>query len=92
MALLAGFIALVAVVALDSNDNNTTETPIQDFIADVKSDRAYDIVVRENNITYKRRGDSAVYRTEMEEGDTLRQVLIDAGIEVQDFANYEIGE
>src|SRR6266498_2741980 len=84
-------VAIVAIVftVFQGSGSGRVKQELPDFVAAVKADNATDIKVDDTNITYKLKDDpDHGYKTELEKGDTLRKVLVDA--KITDLPQYEI--
>lgn len=67
------------------------EMPLTQFMEAARAGEVESVEVDDNEIKFKLTGaDDTTYETKMEEGDTVRQVLQDAGIEPEDFPEIEI--
>ncbi|HMF88538.1 MAG TPA: ATP-dependent zinc metalloprotease FtsH, partial [Gemmatimonadaceae bacterium] len=80
--------AIVAIVftVFQSGGSDKVKVTVPQFIQQVKDNKATDIKVDDQKITYKLSDDSsATYTTELEKGDTLRQVLVDAKVAVPEY-------
>src|SRR6266849_4074698 len=80
-------VAIVAVVftVFYSSSEQKVEQSLSDFVAEVKAGNVVTAEVDSADITYKLKDDDQVtYKTKMENGDTVRQVLHDAGVEQSD--------
>jgi len=86
-------ILLVLVVfATFSTGEKSAVQSLPDFILEVKAGNVRSAEVDGRDITYTLENDPITYKTTVERGDTLRQVLQDAGIQPEDFPPYEIKE
>ena len=89
---------LVAVVAIvftvfKGSGTSREEQDLQAFLDEVKAENVTDVQVDDSNITYKLKDEpDKEFKTEMEKGDTFRQVLVDANIVQDKFPDYEIKE
>src|SRR6266542_3443344 len=76
-------VAIVAIVftVFQGSGSGRVKQELPEFIQAVKEKKATDIKVDDTNITYKLNDDpDHGYKTELEKGDTLRQVLVEAGV------------
>jgi cell division protease FtsH len=75
-------VAIVAIVfaVLSSNGGGSTKQSVDQFVASAKAGEVEKATVSGQNVTYKLRGGDEEYSTKLEEGDTVRQVLVDAGV------------
>ncbi len=80
---VAAVIILFTVLPGGSSDN--VDRPLTEFIEDAKGGMVESVEVSGRDIEYKLVGFERTFETRMEEEDTLRQVLQDAGIEPEDF-------
>ncbi len=86
-------VAIVAIVfTLLPSGSGKVDQPLQQFIEDAKAQRVQSVEVDDSNLTYKLKGDEATFKTKMEKGDTVRQVLQDAGIPTEEFPPIKIKE
>ena len=84
-------VAIVAIVftVFQGSGSGRVKQELPQFIEQVKADNVQDIKVDDTNVTYKLKDDpDHGYKTELEKGDTLRQVLVDA--KVTTLPKYEI--
>src|SRR5437870_6088642 len=84
-------VAIVAIVftVFQGGRSGRVKQELPEFIQAVKDNKATDIKVDDTNVTYKLTDDPEHgYKTELEKGDTLRKVLVDANI--TDLPQYEI--
>jgi cell division protease FtsH len=83
LLILVAIVAIVFTVIGGTGGDKKIEQNVPQFIQQVDAGKATDIEVDDQKVTYKLTDDpSATYTTELEKGDTLRQVLSDAGVEV----------
>src|SRR3970040_224546 len=79
-------VAIVAIVfTLLPGGSSAEEQPLTQFIDDAKAHRVQSVEVDGTELTYKLVDSSQTFKTKMEQGDTVRQVLNDANIEPEDF-------
>jgi cell division protease FtsH len=85
-------VAIVAIVftVFQGGGSGRVKQDVTTFVQEVQKGNVSDIKVDDTNVTYKLTNDDNGYKTELEKGDTLRQVLVDAGIKPEDFPKYEI--
>jgi len=86
-------VAIVAIVftVLGSGGSNKQDQTLTQFIASAKSGEIKKVEVDGSQLTYHLSGnDATTYKTEMEKGDTVRQILQDAGIQPTDFPDIQI--
>jgi cell division protease FtsH len=84
-------VAIVAIVftVFQGSGSGRVKQELPQFIEQVKADNVQDIKVDDTNVTYKLKDDpDHGYKTELEKGDTLRRVLVDA--KVTTLPKYEI--
>jgi len=72
--------------------STTTDQPLRTFTEEAKAGRIRSVKVNGREIEYKLIGDDQTFAAEMEENDTVREVLQDAGIEPEEFPPIEIRE
>ncbi len=91
-------LAVLLILALGSavlsgGGTGRQEVPLTEFIEAARVGEVRSLEVDDNEIEYKLAGaDETTYETKMEEGDTVRGVLQDAGIEPADFPEIKIRE
>ena len=86
-------VAIVAIVftVFQGGGSGRVKQDVTTFVQEVSKGNVSDIKVDDTNVTYKLNDDpDHGYKTELEKGDTLRQVLVDTGIKPEDFPKYEI--
>src|SRR3970282_1965877 len=84
-------VAIVAVVVtLLPGGSSAVDRPLTGFIEDAKAGRIESVEVNGTDLTYKLKGDEQTFKSKMEQGDTARKVLTDAGIAPEDFPKIEI--
>jgi len=91
---LAVLLLFAAALALISGGGpGRQEVPLTQFIESARAGEVRSVEVDDNEIKFKLTGaDDTTYETKMEEGDTVRGVLQDAGIEPEDFPAVTIRE
>ena len=72
--------------------SSRVDRPLTEFIEDVKAGRVRSVEVDGRMIEYELIGDDQTFQSEMEEGDTVRGVLQDAGIDPEDFPPITVKE
>jgi cell division protease FtsH len=89
-------VAIVAIVfTLLPGGSSSEKRPLTgpgSFVADAEAQKIQSVEVNGTDITYKLVGDQQTYKAKMEQGDTVRQVLQDAGIKPEDFPPIKIKE
>src|SRR3972149_2172551 len=84
-------VAIVAIVfTLLPGGSSSVERPLTEFIEDAKAQRVESVEVNGTDLTYRLKGDEQTFKSKMEQGDTARQVLQDAGVNTEDFPPIEI--
>ncbi len=78
-------IAVVAVIysLLPRQRSGVEEMPLSALVEDVRQGRVQEIEVHGHTVTWKVFTSSQAFRAELEEGDTVRKVLQDAGIPIE---------
>jgi len=84
--------ALAILFTLLPGASEGVDRPLTAFVEDAKAGRVRNAEVGGRTIEYKLIGDEQTFRSEMEEGDTVRAVLQDAGIEPKDFPPITVKE
>ena len=56
------------------------DTTLGEFVIAAEAGRVSEVEVDNNKLTYKRVDDDVTFSTKMEKGDTVRQILTDAGL------------
>jgi YHS domain-containing protein len=83
----------VALTLISGGGTARQEVPLTEFIEAARAGEVRSVEVDDNEIEYKLIGaDDTTYETKMEESDTVRGVLQDAGIEPEDFPAVTIRE
>lgn len=88
-------IAIVAVVILFTflpSGRSEVDTTLRAFTENATEGLVVRVEVDDNEIDYKLIGDDRTFTTKMEEGDTVRQILQDAGIDPADHPAIEVKE
>ena len=86
-------VAIVAIVfTLLPGGSSTVDRPLTEFIAEAKVGNIENVDVDGRTLTYTLQNEEQTYKAKMEEGDTARQVLQDAGIQPEDFPPIKIKE
>jgi len=91
LLILVAIVAIVFTVFANSGSAKV-EQSLQDFVADARAGNVTSVEVDGSNVTYKLAGDQITYKTKMEEGDTVRQVLLDAGMRQEDLPDIKTKE
>ena len=86
LLILVAIVAIVFTVFASSSSGTVDET-LDKFIGHVKAGEITKVDVSSDTLTYKLKGEDTTYTTKMETGDTVRQILVDAGVKPGD-ANY----
>jgi cell division protease FtsH len=75
-------VAIVAIVfaVLSTGGGGSTKQSVDEFVQSAKDGEVEKVEVSGQNVTYKLQGGDEEYSTKLEEGDTVRQVLVDAGV------------
>ena len=76
-------VAVVAVVftVLNTGGDSEQKTDLNEFIAQAQDGEVVKVEVDGNALTYTLKDDDITYTTEMEEGDTVRSILQENGVE-----------
>ena len=86
-------VAIVAIVfTLLPGGSSTVDRPLTEFIAEAKAGNIENVDVDGTTLKYTLQNEEQTYKAKMEEGDTARQVLQDAGIQPEDFPPIKIKE
>ena len=82
-------VAIVAIVftVLYGSGAGTVDQTVDKFVVDVQKGQVSKVDVSGDTLTYKLKGEDTSYTTKMESGDTVRRILVDAGVKPGD-ANY----
>jgi len=91
LLILVAIVAIVFTVFQDTGGSKVQQS-LSDFVAEAKAGEVVSVQVDAPDLTYKLRGDDTTYKTKMEEGDTVRQILQDAGLQPEQFPKIEIKE
>ncbi len=91
LLILVAIVAIVFTVFRDSGSGKV-EQSLTDFVAEAQAGNVISVEVDAPNLDYKLEGEDLTYKTKMEDGDTVRQILQDAGIKPEDFPKVEIKE
>ena len=83
---------LIAFMLIPAGSDDAIERPLSEFIEDAKAGRVRSVEIDDTELDYKLIDSEQEFSTEMEEGDTLREVLQDAGIEPEEFPPIRIKE
>src|SRR5574341_363302 len=84
LLILVAIVAIVFTFVLVSGGDGKQEQSLSDFISEAKAGHVTKVKVDGNDLEYDLDGDDITYKTTMEEGDSVRQVLSDAGMEPGD--------
>jgi YHS domain-containing protein len=82
---LIGVAALLLLFALLPSGSNPIDATVAEFIEDTKGGMVESVEVSGRYLEYSLISSELTFEAKMEEGDTVRQVLQDAGIEPNDF-------
>ncbi len=88
-------VAIVAIVfTLLPGGSSSQETTLTEFVSEAQNENVERVEVNGTELKYWLKDDAneQTFKSKMEEGDTARQVLQDAGIEPQDFPPIKIKE
>ena len=91
LLILVAIVAIVFTVFQDTGGDKVQQS-LTDFVAEAKAGDVVSVQVDGRDLTYKLKGDDITYKTKMEEGDTVRKVLQDSGIQPEEFPKIEIKE
>jgi cell division protease FtsH len=72
--------------------SDKVDQTLSQFVTEATAGNVESIKVDNADVEYKVRGDDITYQTKMEDGDTVRQVLQDAGLEQDEFPPIEISK
>ncbi len=84
LLILVAIVAIVFTFVLGSGGDGKQEQSLSEFIQQAKAGDVTKVKVDGNDLEYELEGDDFTYKTTMEEGDSVRQVLSDAGLEPGD--------
>lgn len=87
--LVVVLVLVLALTLVSGGGEGRVETSLTQFINDVRAGQVTKVEVDDTQVTYELTGDDTTYETEIEEGDTVRQILQDAGIDAEDFPKIE---
>src|SRR3990172_871685 len=75
-------VAIVAIVftVFAKGGTSPTEQDLSQFVNEAKAERVESVKVHGTSVEYKLKSDDVTYKTTLEPGDTVRQVLEDAGV------------
>ena len=96
LGVVAGVVAAVLLISDDTDDSipvpltdidDSIPVPLTDFIEEAKAGSVEFVEVDGLDIEFKLIGDAneTTFRTKIEKGDTIRELLQDAGIATEDF-------
>jgi cell division protease FtsH len=80
LLILVAIIAIVFTV-FASSGGDKSEATIEQFVEWVRSGEVTEVEVDGNTLNFKLEGEDITYTAKMEDGDTVRSILSDAGIE-----------
>ena len=83
--LLIGLGALILLFTFLPGGSNTIDATVAEFIEDTKGGMVESVEVSGRYLEYSLISSELTFKVKMEEGDTVRQVLQDAGIEPSNF-------
>jgi len=86
LLILVAIVAIVFAVFQSGSSGSTKET-IDAFVGHAQAGELTKVEVDGQDVTYKLKGEDTDYTTKLEQGDTVRSVLVDAGVKPGD-ANY----
>ena len=89
LLILVAIVAIVLTIFMNNGDD-TVDQSLTDFIAQAKAGDVETVKVDGDELKYDLVGDDITYKTKMESGDTVRQILQDAGIKPEEFPEIEI--
>ena len=89
LLILVAIVAIVLTIFMNNGDSTQDQTLTQ-FIAQAKAGEVETVKVDGDELKYELVGDDITYKTKMESGDTVRQILQDAGIATEEFPAIEI--
>jgi cell division protease FtsH len=89
LLILVAIVAIVLTIFMGGGDD-AVDQPLTDFITEAQANNVEKITVDGNDLKYELAGDDITYKTKMEDGDTVRQILQDAGIKPSEFPEIEI--
>lgn len=81
---LVTLLVIATFFAVVGSREERAEMALSDFIANARAGIVTDVEVRGTEITFGLEGDAITYETDMEEGDAVREILQDAGLEPGD--------
>ncbi len=82
---LIGVAALLLLFAVLPRGSNTIDATVAEFIEDTRGGMVENVEVSGRYLEYNLISSDLTFKTKMEKGDTVRQVLQNAGIEPDDF-------
>ncbi len=82
LVILVGIVAIVFTLFGRSTSSDKEKVTLSQLVADVKAGNVDKIDVHGQDVTYKLASSDQAFKVKLEEGDTVRQVLEDAGIPV----------
>lgn len=90
--LLAVGVIVLVFTLLPGDGRETVRVPLAALVQDARDGLIERIEVDGRDVEYKRIGDERTFSLRLEEGDTVRRVLQDAGIDPADFPPIEAKE
>ncbi len=81
---VAGVVAVVMLISDDTDDPNSIPVALTTFIEEAKAGNIASAEVDGQEIEFSLIDNPKTFRTKMEKGDTIRQILRDEGIELED--------
>jgi len=90
LIVIAAVLILFTLLPSDSSEEKRPLVGAGSFVESAEKQKIQSVEVDGRELEYKLVGDEQTYRAKMEEGDTVRQVLQDAGIEPDDFPPIKI--
>ena len=79
---LVGVVAVVYTL-MGQTGSDKQEVTLSEFVTDVKQGRVSDVDLDGNTVTYKLTNGDQQFKTKLEKGDTVRQVLEDNGVPLE---------
>ena len=89
LLILVAIVAIVLTIFLNNGDETVDQT-LEQFVASAKAGEVEKVKVDGQELKYTLIGDDITYKTKMEDGDTVRQVLKDENVDIEDFPEIEI--
>jgi cell division protease FtsH len=79
LLILVAIVAIVFAVFQGGSSGSTKQT-VDEFVTNAQAGEITKVDVNGQNVTYKLEGEDTEYSTKLEKGDTVRSVLVDAGV------------